>query len=28
MMDSGELRTFDLASASSVKFSDPKLQVC
>jgi len=26
MMDSGELRTFDLASASSVKFSDPKLQ--
>ncbi len=26
MMDSGELRTFDLASATSVKFSDPKLQ--
>src|SRR5580700_3935102 len=26
MMDSGELRTFDLASASTVKFSDPKLQ--
>jgi hypothetical protein len=26
MMDSGELRTFDLASAATVKFSDPKLQ--
>jgi hypothetical protein len=26
LMDSGELRTFDLASASTVKFSDPKLQ--
>jgi len=26
MMDSGDLRTFDLASASTVKFSDPKLQ--
>ncbi len=26
MMDSGELRTFDLASATTVKFSDPKLQ--
>lgn len=26
MMDSGELRTFDLASATAVKFSDPKLQ--
>ncbi len=27
LMDSGELRTFDLAAASSIKFSDPKLQL-
>jgi len=26
MTDAGELRTFDLAAASSVKFTDPKLQ--
>lgn len=26
LMDSGEMRTFDLATASTVKFSDPKLQ--
>src|SRR5580698_8606872 len=26
LTDSGEMRTFDLAGASSVKFSDPKLQ--
>jgi len=26
MTDGGELRTFDLAAASSVKFTDPKLQ--
>ena len=27
LMDSGELRTFDLAAASSIKFSEPKLQL-
>ena len=27
LMDSGELRTFDLAAASSIKFSDTKLQL-
>ncbi len=26
LMDSGEMRSFDLAAASAVKFSDPKLQ--
>jgi hypothetical protein len=26
LMDSGEMRTFDLGAASAVKFSDPKLQ--
>ncbi len=27
LMDTGELRTFDLAAASSIRFSDPKLQL-
>jgi len=27
LLDSGELRTFDLAAASSIRFVDPKLQV-
>ncbi|MGI8741064.1 MAG: hypothetical protein ACR2NN_00560 [Bryobacteraceae bacterium] len=27
MLDSGELRTFDLAAASSIRFADPKLQL-
>ena len=26
LLDSGDLRTFDLAAASSIRFADPKLQ--